>query len=115
MCRMHRLNPLASNCCGRLQRFIVCLALVSLIVPGAVILLEDSLRTGKDRTQVPGAVITGLNRGYFRTGQWRADARTLVAAARWCLEPDFSFPGNPAASNLVPALASTNAPTITRT
>lgn len=23
---------------------------------------------------------------YFRTEQWRADARTLVAAARWCLE-----------------------------
>ncbi|HTL59621.1 MAG TPA: hypothetical protein VL361_28380 [Candidatus Limnocylindrales bacterium] len=42
---------------------------------------------------------------YFRTEQWRADARTLVAAARWCFEP-----APPYATNLgsAPAPANTN-------
>jgi hypothetical protein len=56
-----------------------------------------------------------MRRGYFRTGQWRADARTLVAAARWCFEPEFPVSGNPVNSNGVPVVASTNAVAVTRT
>lgn len=53
-------------------------------------------------------------RGYFRNGQWRADALTLVAAARWCLEPSSALPSTAASSNLPPTLA-TNMPPVTRT
>jgi hypothetical protein len=56
-----------------------------------------------------------MKRGYFRTGQWRADARTLVAAARWCFEPELPVAGNTVSSNGVPVAASTNAVVVTRT
>ena len=51
---------------------------------------------------------------YFRTGQWRADARTLVAVARWCFE------GNPVGNPVVPGsnragLPNTNSAAVSRT
>ena len=70
--------------------------------------------TGVKAVALSPAATRTLVRGYFRNGQWRADARTLVAAARWCLEPSSVFPNTPANLPVPPTLA-TNTPPMSRT
>ena len=36
----------------------------------------------------PAGSASGSRAGYIKSGRWLADARTLVAMARWVLEPD---------------------------
>jgi hypothetical protein len=91
------------------------LVTAGLMLLAAVILWQDSMRAGEVSSRISSGETAVMKRGYFRTGQWRADARTLVAAARWCFEPEFPASGNAVYSNGVPSVATTNAVTVTRT
>jgi len=69
---------------------------------------------GKSETTSAGGVRSRGCGWYFRSGQWRADARTLVAVARWCLE---ATPSTTAGTNLNfgLGLAHTNGAVVSRT
>jgi hypothetical protein len=65
-------------------------AVALLAVVLAVFAMSDFVRgkdevvaklSGNSRASLPGA-------RYISSGQWRADMKTLVAMARWVLEPD---------------------------
>ena len=100
--------------CRRL-RIIAWTVVVWCMVPMAVVLWREGSGGVEVSDRISSAATMMLKRGYFRTGQWRADARTLVAAARWCFEPDVRGSGNASYSNGVPVLGSTNAVIVTRT
>ena len=54
-----------------------------------------------------GSLSRSMGTWYWRSGQWQADARTLVAAARWVLTPD--LPNQASATNAAASvLADTN-------
>ena len=85
---------------------------IALTTLWTLILLLGMLDLGLQSRRNSQAISTGSQandfrtRGgnwYFRTEQWRADARTLLAAARWCFEP---VP--PYATNLSSASAAAN-------
>ena len=108
------MDKMTSRPCRR-ARIIVYLAVGCLTLPAVVVLWRDWLKASKVSSRISSTGTAVMKRGYFRTGQWRADARTLVAAARWCFEPEFPVSGNPVNSNGVPVVASTNAVAVTRT
>jgi hypothetical protein len=67
---------------------------------GKIHLIPEAARTGG-----PGVAARG-SKWYFRTGQWRADAESLLAAARWCLTPESALP--PTNGTAAAALPNTN-------
>jgi len=105
---------MTSGGCRRLKLIAWVLA-VWLMLPTAVILWRDSMGAGEMSSGISSAATAVVKRGYFRTGQWRADARTLAAAARWCFEPEFPASGTAVYSNDVPVVAPTNTVAVTRT
>jgi hypothetical protein len=86
---MPRLDKTTSRSSKRL-RIILCLAALWLILPSAAFACWNSFDPDKASSRSSPAVTVEKNRGCFRTGQWRADALTLVAAARWYFEPEIS-------------------------
>ena len=111
---MPRLDKMTSDGCRRFNIIAWGLA-AGLMLPTAVILWRDSMGAGEMSSRVSSAATVVVKRGYFRRGQWRADARTLAAAARWCFQPEFPASGSAVYSNGVPVVAPTNAVTVTRT
>jgi|SRR5947207_15696917 len=108
---MRHLNKLADLRCGRFYILIYSILALLLVLSTALLMVLQANGT----SPASEAAFVPSHHGYFRTGQWRADALTLVAAARWCLEPSVSTAAGPTSSNFIPNLAATNAPTITRT
>lgn len=50
---------------------------------------------------------------YFRTGQWRADAMTLVAVAKWCFEANPAGTQGPTVGG-IQGLPNTNSAAVSR-
>ncbi len=74
---------------GRLAAIIAAIVLVGSL--GGSHLFTGHGRQPEAQTQVLPPTATDRSRGdfyYFRSGQWLADLRTLVAACRYVLEPE---------------------------
>ncbi len=52
-----------------------------------ILLLAAAMRDSSAVTDSKSVISPGVSR-YFNTGQWRADARTLVAVVRYLFEPE---------------------------
>lgn len=59
-----------------------------LVAQGAGLLHQPSMSGG-----LPSRLVGPSLRWYVQSGQWRADARSLVAAARYVLEPERTIAG----------------------
>ena len=70
-----------------------CVALVAVLLVAEIFMphLAPPAGPAADRAELGTAPVSKRNpAGYFRTGQWRADARTLVAALDFLLTPEGS-------------------------
>jgi hypothetical protein len=65
-------------------------ALLGIIIGTSAIGRFTQSPDGSVGSPVEASAVTGWHRGlwYIRLGQWRADARTLIAAVRYVLESD---------------------------
>ena len=111
-CVLMRPNFKQADCCPRRLAALITIG-VFLVLLASTFLFFIQQSVLPVVTTSPSATHVAV-RGYFRNGQWRADALTLVAAARWCFEPSSAIPSTAASSNLPPTLA-TNTPPVTRT
>src|SRR5512143_445076 len=89
---MHHLNSPSHRGARRWIAFVLARALLILLfsMPGLIVLnRKGDVLPKSEPPSAAAKVLSGRNQlapWYLRTGQWRADARTLVAAARWCFD-----------------------------
>ena|SRR5207249_1451270 len=71
---------------------IIALLLLAAFLGNSHLYQEVSYETGVER-QVSNVIVTSHSEDkfhYFRSGQWRADLRSLVAACKYLLQPDWA-------------------------